>query len=74
MKEFHKKYKQVRSTNDERFGKVSIYKSHQNEKDLVFTIVKNFQAEKQQKDYVKELLLRDQMGENQLKTKIRAYH
>lgn len=47
MKEFHTSYKQVRITNDERFGKVSIYKSLTNAKDLVFTIVKNFQSEKQ---------------------------
>lgn len=74
MKEFHKEYKQVKSTTDERFGKVSIYRSNSDKTDLVFTITKNFQSERQQKDYLKELLLRDQMGENQLKSKIRAYH
>lgn len=74
MKEFHKSYKQVRSTHDERFGKVNIYRSVGDEKDLVFTIEKRFQHEKQQKEYLRELLLRDQMGENQLKAKIRAYH
>lgn len=74
MKEFNRSYKQVQSTHDHRFGKITVYKSLSDQKDLVFTIEKRFQSEKQQKEYLKELLLRDHMGENQLKAKIRAYH
>jgi hypothetical protein len=37
-------------------------------------MTRTFQNESKQKQYVKELLLRDQMGDNDLKARIRAYH
>lgn len=74
MQAFQQKYKQVRTVEDQRFGKVTIYRCNQNANDFVFTMTRTFQNEAKQKQYVKEVLMRDQMGENELKGKIRAYH